>query len=135
MFIPLVYSCTNIPDAFLDKFVAKKHFGQYGRIRNFTLRPSKGTCTVEYETPDSAEDAVLDAGSYKGETFDVMYTTKEFTQPIPLDDDMDQDVQNELEAMGSTQRATKTSSASVGSFGGMRSTTGGGMPLYSFLFL
>lgn len=80
--------------------MAQRHFSQYGRIYNFVLRPSKGCCTIEYETPDEAENALLEAGMYNGESFNVAYKTKDCPQPILLDD-MDPDVQYELEAMGS----------------------------------
>lgn len=85
---------------FLNKNLAHRHFSQYGRICNFFLRPSKASCIIEYETPDEAEKALLEAGTYNGETFNIGYTIKDSPQHIPFDD-IDPDVQYELQAMGS----------------------------------
>lgn len=105
-----VISCTSIPEAFLNNVVAKKHFSQFGRIRNFTLRPAKYSCTIEYETADDAENAFLDGGTYNGIQFDISYT-KEIPQPKYADDFIDPDVQDELSAMNpAIRKATFPSS-------------------------
>jgi hypothetical protein len=80
--------------------VAQRHFSQFGRICNFVLRPSKGSCTIEYETTDAAKNALLSAGVYNGESFNVAYSTKECSQSSELGD-LEPVVQYELEAMKS----------------------------------
>ncbi|KAL9696011.1 hypothetical protein quinque_015296 [Culex quinquefasciatus] len=39
-------SCEKIPELFLDKLTAKKHFSQFGRINRFILRPKRFSCTA-----------------------------------------------------------------------------------------
>lgn len=97
------FSCTRIPEEFLNKSVAVDHFSQFGRIRNFTLRPRKYSCIVEYETADEAENALLEAGVYNDEEFDVDYT-KKATPKTKMADYIDPDVQDELEAMSNTSK-------------------------------
>lgn len=94
-----IFSCTSIPDAFLDKLIAKRHFSQYGRIRNFILQPSKSSCTVEYENGNEAENAFLDGAVYNGEQFDISYTENPMQKPKMAADIIDPEVQDELNAM------------------------------------
>lgn len=117
-----VYSCSDIPDAFLDKVIAKRHFSQFGKIRNFILRPSKRSCIVEYELSDEAETALLDAGTYNGESFDVEYTTKNCPQPMPVDE-LDPDVRYELDAMaGKRTPSYSTTPRAAGKIYGSRAS-------------
>lgn len=81
--------------------MAQQHFSQYGRICHFLLRRN-GFCTIEYETTDAAKNALLKAGIYNGESFNVAYETNDCPQSNALDD-MDPDVQYELEAMQSDE--------------------------------
>lgn len=98
VFSSLLFSCTGIPEAFLNKVVAKKHFGQFGRIRNFILRPGKYSCVVEYETANEAENAFLEGGIYNGYQFDISYT-EEPSKMKQTEEFIDPDVQDELNAM------------------------------------
>lgn len=97
--ISSIFSCTSIPDAFLDKLIAKKHFSQFGRIRNFILQPSKSSCTVEYENASEAENAFLDGNIYNGEQFDISYAENPLPKPKVAMEYIDPDVQDELDAM------------------------------------
>lgn len=66
---------------------------------SFTLSPKRRTCTVEYETEEAAEVALIDGGFYDGEAFDIFYTPKVIAPPRPMIDYIDPDVQDELSAM------------------------------------
>lgn len=66
---------------------------------SFTLSPKRRTCTVEYETEDAAEVALIDGGFYNGEVFDIYFTPKVVAAPRPMIDYIDPDVQDELSAM------------------------------------
>ncbi|XP_062537368.1 protein xmas [Armigeres subalbatus] len=67
-------SCEHIPELFLDKLVAKKHFSQFGRINRFILRPKRLSCTVEYENPEAAEAALARGGLFRDVKFNVYWT-------------------------------------------------------------
>lgn len=108
-----IFSCKSIPDAFLDKLIAKKHFSRFGRVRNFILRPSKRSCTIEYENANEAENAFLDGALYNGEQFDISYAENPMPKPKLFADAIDPDVQDELNAM-----TAKTTNKSTPRFGG-----------------
>lgn len=63
------------------------------------MSPKRRTCTVEYETEDAAEVALIDGGFYEGEVFDIFFTPKVVPAPRPMIDYIDPDVQDELSAM------------------------------------
>lgn len=63
------------------------------------MSPKRRTCTVEYETEDAAEVALIDGGFYDGEVFDIFFTPKVVPTPRPMIDYIDPDVQDELSAM------------------------------------
>lgn len=94
-------SCEHIPEQFLDKTIAKEHFGQFGPIRRFILRPKRFACQVDYETTDAAENALMDGGVFNNHEFRIFFTPKEAPKSKLLDEYVDPDVQAELEAMGS----------------------------------
>lgn len=111
--ICFVCSCTAIPEAFLDKIIAKKHFSQFGRIRNFILRPNKYSCIVQYENADDAEAAFHMGRIYNGIAFNVEL----IEDPIPVqqyDNFIDPDVQDELDAMENVPKKSATNSISRG---------------------
>lgn len=98
-------SCTAIPEAFLDKIIAKKHFLQFGRIRNFILKPSKYSCIVQYDNANDAEYAFHNGRIYNGIEFDIELTE----DPLPAqktESHIDPDVQEELDAMDATKKST-----------------------------
>ncbi|GAB0096316.1 xmas [Sergentomyia squamirostris] len=96
-------SCEQIPEDFLDKAIAKEHFSQFGPIRRFILRPKRFACTVDYETTEAAEYALMEGGSFNNHDFRIYFTPKEVPKPKMLDEYMDPDVQAELEAMGAVK--------------------------------
>ncbi len=66
----------------------------------FILNPKRLACTVEYESVESAENALLAGSNYKGHEFRVFYTPAGENKLKSFDDySMDPDVQSELEAM------------------------------------
>lgn len=67
-------SCEKIPELFLDKLIAKKHFSQFGKINRFILRPKRLSCTVEYENPEAAEAALSRSGLFRDIKFNVYWT-------------------------------------------------------------
>uniref|UniRef100_A0A1A9X257 PCI domain-containing protein n=1 Tax=Glossina brevipalpis TaxID=37001 RepID=A0A1A9X257_9MUSC len=93
--------CEKIPELFLDKLVAKKHFSRFGKINRFILRPKRLSCTVEYENVEDARTAVLEAGNFNGIEFVVNYAAHEVAHVQNTEEWFDADVQAELEAMGS----------------------------------
>lgn len=108
------HRCSNIPAAFLDKNIAKKHFSQFGRIHSFTLRPKRFSCIVEYETEAAAQKCLEDGYFYENIIFDIVYTPK-LTPKLRSDPDyIDPDVQMELDAM-STAHVPSSSSGGGGS--------------------
>lgn len=98
----LAFSCLKIPEAFLDKVIAKKHFSQFGKVRNITLRPSKYSCTVEYESASEAENAVQNGAEFNNVQFEVSLTQSPFNKPKAMY--IDPDVQDELSAMDGVSR-------------------------------
>uniref|UniRef100_A0A182P4R2 Germinal-center associated nuclear protein n=1 Tax=Anopheles epiroticus TaxID=199890 RepID=A0A182P4R2_9DIPT len=96
-------SCENIPELFLDKLTAKMHFSQFGKIKRFILRPNRLSCTVEYEQPEAAQQALERGGQYKNVSFSIYWT--DLKQPSMSDNgkpggpSLDLEVQTELEAI------------------------------------
>lgn len=101
------FSCSKIPEAFLDKNVAKRHFEHFGRIKEFTLHPKRLTCTVEYTDRDSAESALLEGNYYDDLEFDISFTTYTATQN-KQDSYLDPDVQDELNAMAGYSKSSRS---------------------------
>ncbi|XP_067639741.1 protein xmas [Eurosta solidaginis] len=93
-------SCEKIPDLFLDKLVAKNHFSKYGKITRFILRPSRQSCTVEYETEAQAERALDQGGEFNGKEFKVEYAKREVAHVQNTEEWVNPEVQAELDAMG-----------------------------------
>lgn len=63
------------------------------------MSPKRRSCTVEYETEEAAEIALLDGGFYDGEVFEIFFTPKVVATSRPMIDYIDPDVQDELNAM------------------------------------
>uniref|UniRef100_A0A182RFJ5 Germinal-center associated nuclear protein n=1 Tax=Anopheles funestus TaxID=62324 RepID=A0A182RFJ5_ANOFN len=102
-------NCENIPELFLDKLTAKMHFSQFGKIKRFILRPSRLACTVEYEQPEAAQQALERGGQYKNMSFIISWTD---VKPQSFGDNgkiggpsIDMEVQMELEAIDNTRGA------------------------------
>lgn len=68
------------------------------------MRPKRLSCTIEYDTRESAELALSNAGNFKGTTFEVYWTPKDMMKPKPILETVDPDVQAELDAMGAQQK-------------------------------
>ncbi|XP_039496987.1 protein xmas-2-like [Drosophila santomea] len=96
--------CTNIPELFLDKYVARSHFGRFGTLLNFVLRPRRMTCTVSYASEEQAERALLEGGSFQGHQFDISYAENETAPAQKTEEWVDPDVQAELSALQSGWR-------------------------------
>lgn len=96
-------SCEKIPDLFLDKLVAKNHFSKFGKITRFILRPSRQSCTVEYETEAQAERALDQAGDFNGQEFQIEFATREVAHVQNTEEWVNPEVQAELDAMGLRQ--------------------------------
>lgn len=107
-------SCEEIPELFLDKLVAKKHFSKFGKISRFILRPKRLSCTVEYENEEEAEKAYMEAGTFNGHDFVVNFAPYEVGHVQQTEEWVDPDVQSELEAMNPGYRSSTNSSASFG---------------------
>ncbi|KAH8235311.1 hypothetical protein KR038_004051, partial [Drosophila bunnanda] len=91
--------CTDIPELFLDKHVARSHFGRFGSLMNFVLRPRRMTCTVSYATEAEAERALLEGGVYNGHQFHMSYAERESSPAQKTEEWVDPDVQAELSAL------------------------------------
>lgn len=111
------YSCAAIPEAFLDKMIAKRHFSQFGRIRNFILRPGKYSCTVQYENATDAENAFVNGRNYNGIEFE-MELVEDPNPTQKVETLIDPDVQEELDAMdNATRKPTPSAVARLGGEG------------------
>nr|XP_016924150.1 protein xmas-2 [Drosophila suzukii] len=97
--------CTNIPELFLDKYVARSHFGRFGTLMNFVLRPRRMTCTVSYASEEEAERALLEGGTFQGHQFEMCYAENETTPAQKTEEWVDPDVQAELSALQSGWRS------------------------------
>uniref|UniRef100_A0A6P4EP77 Protein xmas-2 n=1 Tax=Drosophila rhopaloa TaxID=1041015 RepID=A0A6P4EP77_DRORH len=97
--------CTNIPELFLDKYVARSHFGRFGTLMNFVLRPRRMTCTVSYATEEEAERALLEGGTFQGHQFELSYAENETAPAQKTEEWVDPDVQAELSALQSGWRS------------------------------
>ncbi|KAH8317074.1 hypothetical protein KR074_005751, partial [Drosophila pseudoananassae] len=111
--------CKNIPDLFLDKFVARSHFGRFGTLVNFVLRPRRMTCTVSYATEAEAERALLEGNIFNGRKFDISYAENENSPAQKTEEWVDPEVQAELSALSgpwrdqySTGKAAKRATSS-----------------------
>ncbi|KAM3965394.1 LOW QUALITY PROTEIN: RRM_XMAS2 and SAC3_GANP domain-containing protein xmas [Aphomia sociella] len=97
-------TCTNVPDSLFDATAAKKHFCKFGRVQKIRLFPKKHMCIIEYDQPSSTQRALLNAGAYEGNMFDVTRTKARMRRKSKKDDDPDwlpdSDVEEELAAMG-----------------------------------
>uniref|UniRef100_A0A1Q3EZ29 Germinal-center associated nuclear protein n=1 Tax=Culex tarsalis TaxID=7177 RepID=A0A1Q3EZ29_CULTA len=98
-------SCEKIPELFLDKLTAKKHFGQFGRINRFILRPKRFSCTVEYESQAAAEAALARGGQFRDVRFEIYWTDERPEGAAGKEElgsglALDPEVQQELESMG-----------------------------------
>ncbi|KAM8721301.1 hypothetical protein ACLKA7_007209 [Drosophila subpalustris] len=91
--------CTNIPELFLDKFVARTHFGRFGTLVNFVLRPRRMTCTVSYASESEAAKALEEGNVYNGHEFEMCYAENETTPAQKTEEWVDPDVQAELSAL------------------------------------
>lgn len=96
-----LFSCEQIPELFLDKLIAKKHFSQFGRINRFILRPKRLSCTVEYESPEAAEAALARGGAFRDWKFNVYWTDEAPASSSSGRDEgfIDPEVQQELDTM------------------------------------
>jgi hypothetical protein len=65
------FRCSNVPESLFDANAAKKHFSKFGRVQRIRLFPKRQMCIIEYDQPNSAERAVLNAGAFDGFMFDV----------------------------------------------------------------
>lgn len=97
--------CTNIPELFLDKFVARTHFGRFGNLVNFVLRPRRMTCTVSYASEEEAALALREGSIYNGHQFDMSYAEIETAPAQKTEEWVDPDVQAELSALSSGWRS------------------------------
>lgn len=114
-------SCEQIPELFLDKLIAKKHFSQFGRINRFILRPKRLSCTVEYESPEAAEAALARGGAFRDWKFNVYWTDEAPAASSSGRDEgfIDPEVQQELDTMSggpSSLRIRQTMKQSIESF-------------------
>lgn len=101
----------DIPVELLDKNGAKDYFRKFGRVIRMCIRPKSRTCSIEYDTPASAQRALEEAGEYNGNRFIVGWdmqkpnekkqSKKKINNPERNDPDwkMDPDVEAELKAM------------------------------------
>lgn len=96
----------------MNKTVAKDYFSQYGTIKNFSIRPKRLICTVEYETIEEAEIAKNTGGFYNGAEFDIEFTPVETKPPTP-DPEMDPDVKSELQALRELSRSANVVPATI----------------------
>ncbi|KAH8287635.1 hypothetical protein KR054_010899, partial [Drosophila jambulina] len=99
LFSRQTHRCTDIPELFLDKHVARSHFGRFGTLMNFVLRPRRMTCTVSYATEAEAERALLEGGVYNGHQFHMSYAERESAPAQKTEEWVDPDVQAELSAL------------------------------------
>ncbi|XP_037724657.1 protein xmas-2 [Drosophila subpulchrella] len=120
--------CTNIPELFLDKYVARSHFGRFGTLMNFVLRPRRMTCTVSYASEEEAERALLEGGIFQGHQFEMCYAENETAPAQKTEEWVDPDVQAELSALQAGWRSEyapgKTQKPPSG--GGLGGGVGGG---------
>ncbi|XP_044249478.1 protein xmas [Drosophila takahashii] len=109
--------CTNIPELFLDKYVARSHFGRFGTLMNFVLRPRRMTCTVSYASEEEAELALLEGATFQGHQFGISYAESDAAPAQKTEEWVDPDVQAELSVLQSGWRsdyaASKPSAAAA----------------------
>ncbi|XP_055911269.1 protein xmas [Eupeodes corollae] len=101
-------TCEKIPELFLDKLIAKKHFGKYGKISRFILRPNRFCCTVDYEREEDAANALRNGTVFNGQGFDIRYSQHEVGHVQNTEEWVDPDVQAELDIMGNHARRMPT---------------------------
>ncbi|XP_030386555.1 protein xmas-2 [Scaptodrosophila lebanonensis] len=105
--------CTNIPELFLDKYVARSHFGRFGTLVNFVLRPRRMTCTVSYANESEAALALREGNYYNGQKFEMSYAENETTPAQKTEEWVDSEVQAELSALSAGWRSEYGSGKSM----------------------
>ncbi|CRL01712.1 CLUMA_CG014928, isoform A [Clunio marinus] len=86
-------SASNLPETFIvDKQVAKEFFSQFGTVKRIIFRPKRLECTVEYETIESAQQALNYQANFK-----IFPTPQKPATPEP--EFLNPDVQSELDLM------------------------------------
>lgn len=107
----IISSCEQIPELFLDKLVAKKHFSKFGKINRFILRPKRLSCTVEYENAEAAEAALAKSGLFRDIKFNVYWTDEAPASVVGGSNReegfIDPEVQQELDIMSGGPRSSR----------------------------
>ncbi|CAH1116423.1 unnamed protein product [Phaedon cochleariae] len=99
--------CKDYPSDFiLDKNLAKEYFRQFGKLKRVIFKSKSRICTVEYQEEEGFQNALRNAGEYKGTIFSLTAAHKSperkrkkganHDDPIWVDKE---EVQAELEAM------------------------------------
>ncbi|GLV43213.1 xmas [Carabus blaptoides fortunei] len=114
----LSVSCFNVPEALMDKTVAKHHFQRFGKVLRIRLKPKQKICIVEFSNELDAQRALKESGYFEDKVFRTSWTkyknssveTKIGPRSRNPDPDwtMDPDVRAELEAMKGTFTVNRT---------------------------
>ncbi|KAF5270602.1 hypothetical protein FQA39_LY01340 [Lamprigera yunnana] len=95
--------CSNIPDEFLKKSVARLHFEQFGEVLHIIIKPKSKFCYVHYKNYKSAQNALLNGGHFNGKKFTISIVNEAFRKKTKKSHDpnweIDLEVQKELAAM------------------------------------
>lgn len=100
--------------------MARTHFGRYGNLVNFVLRPRRMTCTVSYASEEEAALALREGSIYNGHQFDMSYAEIETAPAQKTEEWVDPDVQAELSALSAGWRSEYAGSKSTSYAGALK---------------
>lgn len=105
--------CSNIPDEFMKKSIARQHFEQFGEVLHIIIKPKSKLCYVHYQYYRNAQNALLNGSHYNGKKFNISIAnnvpkkkiTRKESDPTWLPD---MDIQSELDAMSGTSEGRRS---------------------------
>lgn len=63
-----------MPEALLDKTVAKHHFQRFGKVLRIRLKPKQKMCVVEFSNEADAQRALKESGYFEDKAFPTAWT-------------------------------------------------------------
>ncbi|XP_069694318.1 protein xmas [Periplaneta americana] len=66
--------CSNIPDHLMDRDLLKNHFSQFGRVTRVYVNMKKNTCTVHFDSHESAARAKFKGADMEDSTLTIFWS-------------------------------------------------------------
>ncbi|KAF5296504.1 hypothetical protein FQR65_LT01493 [Abscondita terminalis] len=110
---PFKIRCSNIPDEFMKKTIARQHFEQFGEVVHAIIKPKSRMCYIHYKYYRNAQNALLNGSHYNGKKFNISIVKNVVKKRQSWKEDdptwlPDSDIQNELQAMSAIGESRRT---------------------------